>query len=65
LAQLRCLGQNSQSKIDQDYPQNYEILMVKMVDSNSIMTISTIPDYFVVEIVEISVDFDHLTMIIR
>ena len=31
-----------------------------MVNQNLIMTITTIPDFFVVEIVEISVNYDHL-----
>jgi hypothetical protein len=38
--------------------------MVKMDDPNLIMTITPIPDFFVVEIVEISVNLDHLTMTI-
>jgi hypothetical protein len=33
-----------------------------MVNPNLIMTISTILDFFVAEIVEISVNFDHLIM---
>ena len=46
------------------------MLMVKMVNPNLIITILTIPDFFVigivddVEIVEISVDYDNLTMTI-
>jgi hypothetical protein len=35
-----------------------------MVNLNFTMTIFTIPDFVVVEIVEISVNFDHLTMTI-
>jgi hypothetical protein len=31
-----------------------------MVNQNLIMTITTIPDFFVAEIVEISVNYDHL-----
>jgi hypothetical protein len=65
---LRFYGQNGEAKFDHDHPQNSKILMVKMVNPNLIMTISTIPDFLLlnvlkfVKIVEISVD--HLTMTI-
>jgi hypothetical protein len=36
--------------------------MGKTVNPNLIMTISTHPDFFIVEIVEISFNFEHLTM---
>jgi hypothetical protein len=53
LAKLGNYGQNGQSKLDHDHPQDYKILMVKIVNPNLIMTVSTIPNYFVVEIFEI------------
>jgi hypothetical protein len=52
---------NGQSKLDNDHPKDYKIFLVKMVNPNLIMTISTIPDLFVVEIVLIYVNFDHKT----
>ena len=60
-------GQNGQANFDHDHPQISKIFMVKMVNPNMIMTISTIPDFLLlkflkfVEIVEISVNFDHFT----
>jgi hypothetical protein len=68
---LRLYGQNGQGNFDPDHPQNYQIFMVKMVNPNLIMTIFTIPDFFVLKIVEvlkfiveIPVNLDHLTMTI-
>jgi hypothetical protein len=61
------MTQNGRTKFDHYYSQNTKISVVKMVNPNYIMTISTIPDFLVVEfveIVEISVNFDHLTMTI-
>ena len=52
LTELKFYGQNGQTKFDHDHPQDYKIFMVKMVNPNLIMTISTIPDFFVVEIFE-------------
>jgi hypothetical protein len=62
---LRFCGQNGQTKFDHDHSQNSKLSVVKMVYQNFIMTISTIPDFLllkfvlIVEIVEISVNFDH------
>jgi hypothetical protein len=51
---LRFYGQNGQSKFDRNYPQDYKIFKVKMVNPiDLIMTISPIPDIFVAEIVKI------------
>jgi hypothetical protein len=64
---LTFYGQNGQANFDHYHPQNSKIFMVKMVNPNLIMTISTIPDFYVVEIfeiVEISVNFYYLTMTI-
>jgi hypothetical protein len=44
---------NPKLTMSHDHPQNYQIFLDKMVNPNLIMTIFTIPDYFVVEIVEI------------
>jgi hypothetical protein len=68
LAKLRHYGKTGQSKFDHDHPQDYKIFIVKMVNRNLIMTISTISDFSSLKllkfaaIVEISVDFYHLTM---
>jgi hypothetical protein len=71
LAKIEFLySQNGQASFDLDHPKNSKIFMVKMVNLNLIMAISTIPDYLslkfleFVEIVEIFVNFDHLTMTI-
>jgi hypothetical protein len=60
LAKLRFYDENGEANFDHDNSQDSKIFMVKMVNQNLIMTITTIPDIFVPEIVEISVNFDHL-----
>jgi hypothetical protein len=54
LAKLRFYGQNGQSKFDHDHPQEKKFMVI-MVNPYLIITISTIPDIFVVEIVEIGI----------
>ena len=49
---VECMKQTTQQP-DHDHPQNSKIFMVKMIDPNLVMTMSTIPDFFVVEIFEI------------
>ena len=53
LPKLSFDGQHGQANFDHDHPQNSKIFMVKMVNPNFIITISTIPDFLVVEIFEI------------
>jgi hypothetical protein len=68
LAKLRFYGQNGRSKFDHDHPQDYKIFMVKMVNPNLIMTMSTIPDFYLLKLLKylliLTIDDEYCIMVL-